>query len=141
MTITNTDAQIRMLEGAVGRDFTAAGSFNIGDAVYVNSSGSVLAARANAAATSYAVGIAVASASGATAVVSGDRVTVCVFGPVGGFAGLVEGSFAYLDNATAGNIVDAALSGSGKWSHVVGYGERDGVLFVMPATASPTSLS
>lgn len=140
MAITNTDAQIRMLEGAVGRDYTAGGSFSIGDPVYVNSSGNVLAARANAAATSYAIGIAVASTDGDTSIVSGERVTVCVFGPVGGFAGLVEGGLTYLDSAAVG-LVDAALTGTGKWSHVVGYGERDSVLFVMPAAAAPTSLS
>lgn len=141
MAITNTDARIRMLEGAMGRDFTLSGSINVGDAVYINTSGSILQARANLAATSQAIGVLVALHDGDTSGVSGDRGTVCVFGPVSGFAGLIEGQPAYLSDDTAGGLEDAAPSGAGTWTHVVGYGERDGVLFVQPGTSAPTSNS
>lgn len=141
MAITNTDSRIRMLEGAVGRDFTLGGAINTGDAVYVTSTGTIAVARANAAVTSKAIGVLVALHTGGTAGVSGDRGTVCVFGPVSGYAGIVEGSPVYLDNASDGGLVDAALTGSGKWSRIVGFGEKDGVLFVQPDTALPTSLS
>lgn len=141
MAITNTDARIRMLEGAIGRDYTLGGSINLGDAVYVNTSGSILAARANAAATSLAIGVLVALHDGDSAGVSGDRGTVCTFGPVSGYAGLIEGQPAYVDNANAGGLVDAAPSGAGTWTHPIGYGERDGVLFVLPRTSAPSSNS
>jgi hypothetical protein len=141
MAISNTAANIRLLEGAIGRDYEAAGAINVGDAVYVNSSGKILKAQANAAATALAVGVLAASFDGDASIASGERGTVCVFGPVGGYAGLIEGSPAYLSDATAGGLLDAEPTGAGKWSHVVGYGEQDGVLFVLPGMKKPQSQS
>lgn len=140
MAITVIAANVRMLTGAKGRDFEAAGTINVGDPVYIDSAGKILQARANLAATSFGRGVLVATFDGSTALASGKRGTVCVFGPVGGYAGIVEGSPVYLDSAAVG-YSDTVLSGSGKWSHVMGYGEQDGVLFVQPGTAAPTSLS
>ena len=141
MAITVTAKNVRMLGGAIGRDYEAAGTIAIGDAVYVNSSGQIAAARANAAATSFAIGVLVASYDGDTSIGAGERGTVCTFGPVGGYAGLIEGSPAFLNDAAAGGLVDAQPSGASKWSHIVGYGERDGVLFVLPGVKAPQSLS
>lgn len=141
MAITVTAKNVRMLAGAIGRDFEAAGTINVGDAVYLDTSGKIVQARANAAATSFAVGVLVASYDGDTSIGSGERGTVCTFGPVGGYAGLIEGSPTYLSDAAAGGLVDTQPSGTGKWSHVIGYGERDGVLFVLPGVKAPQSLT
>lgn len=140
ITIANR-ANIRMLTGAIGRDFEAAGTINVGDAVYIDTSGTIQQARANLAASSLGTGILVASHDGATSIVSGKRGTVCVFGPVSGYAGLIEGQPVYLSDDTAGGLEDAAPSGAGTWTHSMGIGERDSVLMVMPNASAPTSNS
>lgn len=130
--------------GALTKDYEAGGTVNVGKPVYIDSNGKVQEARANAADTSFAIGVVVmvkqSGTAAQTSAASGERVTVCTFGPVHGYLGLPEGDPVFLDSAAVG-FVDAALSGSGKWSHVVGYAESDVTLFVNPAMASPTSLS
>lgn len=140
-TVSYTAKNIVMLEGAVGRDFEAGGTVDVGAAVYVNSSGQIIEARANAAATSMAIGILVASFDGDTSIASGERGTVCVFGPVSGYTSVIEGSRHFVSSSAAGEIVDTAPSGAGTWSHAIGYGEKDGVLFVLPGLQAPTSNS
>jgi hypothetical protein len=137
-------AKIRAELGAVTRDYEAGGTVNVGKPVYLDSAGKVQEARANAAATSFAIGVVVqtkpSGVASQTSAAAGERVTVCVLGPVHGYLGLPEGAPVYLDSAAVG-FSDAALSGSGKWNHVIGYAESDVTLYVNPTMSAPNSLS
>jgi hypothetical protein len=135
-----TAANVRALEGAIKRNKQAGGTANMGDAVYIDSNGKVQQARANAAATSDAVGILAAIAvPGATAAATDDGVTVVPFGPVGGYSGLTPGAIYYVSDTTAGDITATAPSGAGKWAKSIGYAESASVLFVDPGIAAARS--
>lgn len=135
-----TAANVRPLEGALTRPRRAGGTVTMGQAVYTDSGGEVQAARANAAATSDAIGILVAvNEPGETTAADNDAVTVCTFGPVGGFSGLTPGAIYYVDNAAAGNIITPAPSGAGIWAKSIGYAESATVLFVAPGIAAARS--
>lgn len=137
-----TAAYVRPLEGAVGRNFKAGGALTMGNAVYVASDGDVEAGRANAAATSDAIGVVAAvNEPGDTTAAAGDAVTVVTFGPVGGFSSLTPGKIQYLSDATAGALTETAPSGAGKWLKAVGYAESATVLFVMPDINAAASQS
>ena len=135
-----TPANVRPLEGALTRSKYAGGTANMGDAVYIDSASKVQQARANAAATSDAVGI-VSSvvAAGATAAALNDGVTVVTHGPVGGFSGLTPGAIYYVSSSTAGDITATAPSGAGTWAKSIGYAESDTILFVQPGIAAARS--
>lgn len=141
MTITVTAADVRALEGAITRPFLAGGSVDMGDVVYVDSNGKVQVADANAAATSAGFGIVVAGSDKAeSAFELNDAVTVCVFGPVGGFAGLTPGALEYLSE-TAGEVTETAPTGAGTWTKVLGRALSATVLFVNPGVSAAASNS
>lgn len=135
-----TAAEIRPLQGAVIRQFTAGGTVNVGDVVYIASDGDVEQADANLAASAEGAGIVVAGPNSATAIAAGDPVSVVMMGPVGGFSGLADGS-PYFVSATAGKLADAAPSGAGSWTHGMGRAESDTVFFVLPGVRAATSNS
>lgn len=137
-----TAANVRPLTGAQIRQYTAGGSLTVGNTAYIAADGDVEAGDANLAISAAVIGIivAVADTTGATTAAAGDAVSVCVFGPVGGFSSLNEGALQYVSE-TAGAITETAPSGAGTWTHVVGYAEDDDVLFVQPGVAAPTSNS
>lgn len=125
---TRTDADIRPLEGAVLRRYAAGGSGNKGDAVYVASDGDVEVTDSDASGTSDGIGLVIGvSDEGVTTFVSGDAVTVCVFGPVGGFASLTPGAVGYV-SGTAGKLATTA----GTTLKRMGYNESATVFFVDP---------
>lgn len=134
-----TAASVRALEGAIKRPYTAGGTITVGNAVYVDSSGTVQATDANAAASVEAIGIAVAGSDrGETSIESGDAVTVVTYGPVGGFSSLNEGVKQYVSE-TAGAITETAPSGGGNWVKLIGYAESASILFVNPEIADGSS--
>lgn len=138
--MTVTAANVRPLEGAQLRSKVAGGTVNMGDAVYVDSNSKVQAAVATSAAAAEAWGVITAVAQpGDTSAPSGDAVSVCTFGPVGGYSSLTPGAIYYVDDTTAGAITATAPSGAGKWAKAVGYAESDTILFVDPGIAAARS--
>ena len=135
-----TASQIRPLNGAVIRQFTAGGTITVGDVVYIAADGDVERADANLAVSALGVGIAVASHDDSTTIEAGDPVSVVTLGPVSGFSGLSEG-VNYYTSETAGKLADAAPSGAGTWTHAMGYAERASVFFVLPGVRAPVSNS
>lgn len=141
MTITVTAANVRALEGAIVRRYAAGGTLDMGDLVYLDSNGAVQVTDANAAATSAAFGIIVAGSDVAESQFeSGDAVAVCVFGPVGGFAGMTPGALQYVSE-TAGEFTETAPTGAGTWTKVAGRAESASVFFVNPGVSAAASNS
>lgn len=125
-------------------DADLGGAVTIGNAVYVASDDDIEVTDANAAATSMAIGILVALAGSDpsdTVGASGDRGSVCVFGPVycAGW-GLTPGAIYYVSE-TAGAITATKPSGAGTWSFAIGYALDANTLFVMPGLVAPVSNS
>lgn len=139
MAITFTAANIRPLESAVTRNKQAGAACNVGYSFYYDSSGYVQQADPDAGTEVEArvKGIIVASKDGETSISSGDRCTVCVFGPVGGFAGMTPGQPVY-QSTTAGTYTHTAPTG-GAYQPEVGYAESATVLFVSPDSEDPAS--
>lgn len=135
-----TAAKVRPLEGAILRRRRAGGAGTMGNVVYNAADGDVEAARANAAATSEAIGVLVeVNEPGETTVADGDGCTIVTFGPVGGFDSLTPGAIYYLSDTVAGDITATAPSGAGKWAKSVGYAESAGILFVAPGITTARS--
>lgn len=135
-SLSFTAANIRPLDGAITRGFNAgAASITPGDLVYIASDGDVETADGNQTqAISRAVGIVVAIQGGKSSTAAGDRVTVCMFGPVAGFASLTPGANGYVSD-TAGDIADAAAT----YDRIVGFAESATVFFVHPQQNDPSS--
>lgn len=113
-----TAANIKPLEGAIIRRFTAGATIAAGEIVSMQSDGFVDPSDCTAAAE-VNVGVALKGAA------SGDRVDVVVFGPVKCLTGATIGGLVY-NNTTAGEPVDT----SGGNKTVVGFAEAEDVLFV-----------
>lgn len=124
--LTVTAAQVRPLQGAVVRRFTAGGTINVGSPVYLSAAGKVAAADGSAVATACAIGVLAAVADGAsyTAAASGDTVDVVLSGPVGGYT-CTYGTKYYVDD-DAGVMADTA----GTKSTIVGVGLDANTLLV-----------
>lgn len=137
-----TAAQVRALQGAVTRTYRAGGTVNMGDPVYIDSSGYVQQADANVSAALVAArGVVVqVSREGETAAVSGDAVDVCLFGPVGGYSGLTPNAQQFV-SSTAGGLTETAPTGAGTWTWAIGYAESATILFVEPGLQAPVSNS
>jgi len=132
--VTVTAGDVRPLNGAIILRRTAGGSINIGDAVYLNSSGNAVqtAAGTDTIGSALVVGVAVATpdGSGGTVVASGQHVDVVVFGPVAGFSSLAEGSHHWV-SANAGKIADAR-AGTTYFNYIVGVAWDSTTLLVHP---------
>lgn len=139
MAVTATD--VRPLAGSVIKQFQAGAAVATGNAGYIAATGKVSAARANAAATTKAVGIivAVADSSGLTTAADTEAISLVTFGPVGGFSSLTPGAIQYISSTAAGVITETAPAGATTWTHVIGYAMSATVLFVQPGTSAPTS--
>lgn len=128
-------------QGSLIRNFEADESGGIGDAVYITSAGKVKLADANVDASplvAQAVGIVVAVPDpyGSTTFVAGNRVSVCLFGPVWGWSSLVEGTLLYASK-TAGDVEQTIPTSAYQWA--IGYAIADDCLFVHPGIAAPVS--
>lgn len=118
-----TAANIKPLEGALVRRFTAGATIAAGEIVSMQSDGYVDPADTTSAAQRV-VGIALAAAS------SGDRVDVVVFGPVVAITGGTPGSVLHATD-TAGEPGESAGSNGG----ITGFVEAATVAFVRPESA------
>lgn len=100
---------------SVQNTYTAAATIAARDVVYISAADSVSPADADAVATSYAIGLAVASASAT------NPVTIQENGIMSGFSSLTSGARYYLSSGTAGTITSTIPSGSGHTVVQVGY--------------------
>lgn len=138
--LTLTAANVRPLRehGAIVLPAQAGEALTVGDLVYWESDGDVNQADANVSqAATRAIGIVVASYDGETSIASGAQCSVCVFGPVSGFASVTPGAL-YWASDTAGKVSDAA----GTFDRIVAWGVEiagDDVLFFNPQTNNPSS--
>ncbi len=123
--ITVVPGDVRPLTNAVIERYDAGGSIDIGDLVYVVSDGDVEQANGSATPKSWAIGLAVATPGGGTVVASGERVDVCVWGPVTGFSGMTIGNLHYVSDTPG--AVDTAV---GTKDTIVGYAKTAATLFV-----------
>ena len=138
-SISLTSASIHPLEGALCRNFVAGGALTVGYAVYLDSSGYVQHADANAGEVqSRGIGVVVESKDGETSVTSGDSCSVCVMGPVGGYSGMTPGEPVYV-SSTVGRIDQTAPTG-GAYQRSIGYAESSVKLFVFPCANDPSSV-
>lgn len=128
ITVTAADVRALTENGAVLRRFVADAAITIGNLVYIKSDGEVAHADGNVDLdVARAIGIAVESYDGETSVVAGSPVSVCVFGPVSGYASMTPGAPVYVSD-TVGRLSTVA----GTVSRIVGYSESAGVVFVHP---------
>lgn len=139
VTAANVSADEKM--GSIVRNYQASGSGTVGDSVYLDSDGKVLKSDADGSlAASRAVGIVVNTTSlyGDTTFVSGDFVSVCVFGPVYGFSGMAEGTYGWV-STTAGKVADAAPATA--YDYILGQVHAADVFFVHPGIENPVSVA
>ena len=135
ITVTSADVRALQANGAVVRRYLAGAAITVGYAVHIASDGDVEHSDANTTqAAARAIGIAVESRDGETSIAAGDPVSVCVFGPVGGFSGMTPGTNQYVSD-TVGRIADAAAT----YDRIIGYAESATVLFVNPEQNDPSS--
>lgn len=138
--LTLTAANVRALRehGAVVLPGEAGAAMNIGDAVTPSSDGAWDPTDANvSAALARNQGIVVESYDGETAIAAGAAISVCVFGPVSGYASLSHGANYYISD-NVGKIADAV----GAYDRIVGYGLKiagEVCLFVFPQQNDPSS--
>lgn len=125
--VTMTAADARPLPGCIVERYDAGGSLAAGDAVYMATDGDVEEADANAAGTTYTIGIVVAGPDGLVSFSAGDAVDVVTWGRVAGFSGATPGDMLYQSD-TAGALADAA----GSTSHKVGRARSATVVFICP---------
>ena len=128
--VSFTAVQIKPLveQGALLQNYTAGGTLAVGQVVALSADGKVDPADANGSSIlAMGIGILVESYDGETAVISGDPVTVCVFGPVSGFSGMTPGANHFVSD-TAGKVDTA----TGTFDRVLGYAKTAGILFVNP---------
>jgi hypothetical protein len=127
--IAVTPIDVRPLPGCDVERYNAGGAGNVGDLVYMAADGDVEVTDADAAGTTYGIGIVVSvGGTSKTAFVAGDRVDVAVRGRVAGFSGMTPGDVLYTSN-TAGKLADAA----GTTSHKVARARSAAVISVQPA--------
>lgn len=110
LSLTAAKISADWTQGAIIRNYEAAAALTMGQLVSLNASGKLTLADGNGtAAEARAIGIVVSTtdAYGSTSVASGQRCSVCVFGPVYGFASLTPGSYGFVSD-TAGEIDTAA---------------------------------
>lgn len=131
-------AQVRPLNGAVVRRLLAGAALNVGDAIYVDSSGDAHPADADAAVSAQGRGIVVAvGTAGATSATAGDAVDVVTHGAVAlGTSALTSGAAVYV-STTAGKLDQTAPAAAGDYPFVIGWAESDAVLYVQPQVAVP----
>lgn len=134
ITVTAANVAPLIANGAVIRDYQAGGTLTVGNAVYIDASGYVQAADGSAASTAFGIGLVCDSYDGTTTIASGEKVPVCVFGPVSGFSSATPASKGWISN-TAGALDTA----SGNVAHELGYFESAGVFFVNPDPAGAGS--
>lgn len=138
-----TAKNIRALEGAQCVPNMKAGEeIDVGEIVFVAADGEVELADADngnaLAARAIGIVVAVSDTYGGTTAKIGDSVTVCVYGRVGGFTALVEGTYGFVSE-TAGQIDDTAPTGTTN-QYRVGIAHGETIFFVNPGMSAPVSV-
>ena len=135
ISLTSVNIAALQPNGAVVRPYIAGGTLTVGYLVYITTAGTIVHADGDVdAATARAIGVIVESYDGETSITSGNRASVCVFGPVTGFSGMTPGANHYVSD-TVGRLSSTA----GTFSRIMGYAERAGVFFVHPEQNDPAS--
>lgn len=139
--ITVTAAEVRPITGGcILQRMKVGTAVTRGQAVYIDSSGLVAPADADAEASSMAKGIVVSCGSqGATSAAAGLEVDVVLMGRVylGSSASMTEGQPVYV-STTAGALDQTAPATAGDFPYIIGYAFSVNELFVMPQLAVPT---
>lgn len=138
--ISITAAQVRPLNGAIVRRFTAGAAVSVGDAVYVHTDGTVKRADADDGTQVQARGVVVSvGVAGASSAAAGEAVDVVTHGALAlGTSGLTDGAAVYV-STTAGKLDQTAPAASGDFKYVIGWAESDSVLYVQPQVIVPTA--
>ena len=133
ISVVATD--VRPLVGYKARRFDAGGTVVAGEAVYIDASGDVQRADADTQALTKAVGIVLADGKGQLSFATGDRVDVCLFGPVTGYESMTPGAVVYV-SGTAGDMTTTIHTGP-EFNQAVGYAESAETIFVFPSPLLP----
>lgn len=120
-----TAANVKPLEGAIIRRYTAGAAIVAGEIVSMQSDGYVDPSNSTSAAQKV-VGIAVQAAAAA-----GDRVDIVVFGPIVCVTGATPGATVY-DSTTAGEPSESQAGNQ----MAVGFAEAANVVFVRPSSVA-----
>ena len=124
---------VRPLLGSIIRPFVCAEVVDVGEAVYLNTSGKVALADADAYLTAKVIGVIGAiGAYGKTTSVANEQVDVVLFGPVAGWTALTPGEELFASIA-AGAIEDAT-AGTGDFRYLVGWAVDAETIFISPFT-------
>lgn len=128
--VTVTAARVSPLPGALIEEYVAGASGNVGDTVYMASTGRVSPANGAVAGTAYAIGVVISVGGGKTTFASGDTLGIVTVGRVAGFGGLTPGEPLYQSD-TAGRLGDANTDGT--VVHQVAEARTATIVFVNPA--------
>jgi len=120
-----TEADIIVLQDAIGHEGTSSGALTIGEALYAPSAGNIAKARANALTTSRVIGFASKTTTGAG---------VAEYQSVGiiPLTGVTAGTRYYLSAVTAGLIVSTPDAVAGQFLAAVGWGVDANLLLFIP---------
>jgi hypothetical protein len=130
--VTVVSADVRPLPGCVIRRFTAGGTINMGEPVYLSGNNTVSQADGSAVATAACIGVAVATPDGGTSVAAGEEVDVVLLGPVAGYStNMGYGAYFYVDDD--GGVISTA---TGTKTTIIGVGLSGSVLLVRPQVVS-----
>lgn len=128
--IAYTPQAVSPLKQAVIRTVIAGGTGEVGQAIYLNSSGQAIQANAGAAGTATTRGIVAAvlrDGLGQNTFAAGDTLDVVFIGPINGYSGMTPGTAVYQSN-TAGRLDTAA----GTVTKIVGFALDASTVFVNP---------
>jgi hypothetical protein len=142
MALSYTAAKINIANSrvAITRPYTAGESVSMGQLVALkDADGYVWLADADDTELARAIGIVVevAELTGDDVTAeAGDPVTVCLYGPVGGFSSLGEGTYGYV-SATAGAIDSTSPADANTYGYVVGWCDTSTIFFVDTGVSIP----
>ena len=132
--ITVTAADVRPLHPFLTARKRCGGSVNVGDSVYINSSGYVQQTSAGTdtigTATTYGVVVAVNATGGGTVAASGDFCDVVIYGRVTGFSSLTANQLLWV-STSAGRIANDQAGGT-YYNFCVGQTEDSTTILVRP---------
>ena len=126
-----TVANIKPLDGAIVRRFTAGAAIEPGELVCMQSDGKIDPAIGTSVAAAQCLGVALPPRNQGTAFADGDRVDVVVFGAVKCLTGATVGALIYVSD-TAGEPSET----TGTKTSIVGIAESATVLFVRPQASA-----
>lgn len=126
-----TVANIKPLDGAIVRRFTAGAAIEPGELVCMQSDGYIDPAIGTSVAAAQTLGVALTPRNQGTAYAAGDVVDVVTFGPVKCMTGATVGALIYVTD-TAGELGESA----GTKATIAGIAESATVLFVRPQASA-----